>query len=184
MSLDRPRAEDPYQKLPSVDTFTVASNDVTDGEPMAALHAYDGAADGAQNRSPHLSWHGFPAETKSFVVTCYDPDAPTPSGFWHWVLVDLPADTTELPAGAGAAGAQLPGRAFHVRNDWSSKDYGGAYPPDGDVAHRYYFVVHAVDVESLREAGGLTEDASPAVVSFNLAFHTVARAQIVPTFQR
>lgn len=184
MSLERPRAEDPYQKLPKVPSFTVTSTDVVDGQPMAAVHAYGGAADGAENTSPQLSWEGFPAETKSFVVTCYDPDAPTPSGFWHWILVDLPADVTELATGAGRAGSSLPGSAFHVRNDMSSRDYAGPYPPDGDVPHRYYFVVHAVGVDSLREAGGVGDDASPAVVSFNLAFHTLARAQIVPTFQR
>jgi Raf kinase inhibitor-like YbhB/YbcL family protein len=184
MSLDRPQAEDPYLKLPKVGSFTVTSTDVTDGQPMPPVHAYGGAADGAENRSPQLSWQGFPDATKSFVITCFDPDAPTPSGFWHWALVDLPAGTTDLPAGAGAAGADLPGAAFHIRNDWSSKDYGGAYPPDGDRPHRYYFVVHAVDVESLRDAGGFDDDASDAVVSFNLAFHTLARAQIVPTFQR
>ena len=72
----------------------------------------------------------------------------------------------------------LPGQAFHVRNDWGGKDYGGAYPPPGDRPHRYYFVVHAVDVESL----GVDADTSAAVVSFNLAFHTLARAQIVPVF--
>jgi Raf kinase inhibitor-like YbhB/YbcL family protein len=180
MSLDRPRAEDPYAKLPKVASFTLNSTDVADGQPMTATFAYDGAADDAQNRSPQLSWEGFPEQTKSFVVTCFDPDAPTPSGFWHWVLVDLPVDTTSLAQGDGAAGASLPGRAFHVRNDWSSKDYGGAFPPDGDRPHRYYFVVHAVDVDTL----GVDDDASAAVVSFNLVFHTLARAQMVPTFQR
>jgi Raf kinase inhibitor-like YbhB/YbcL family protein len=95
-------------------------------------------------------------------------------------LVDLPADTTALDTGAGKEGADLPGNAFHVRSDWGGKGYGGAYPPDGDRPHRYYFVVHAVDVDSL----GVDDEASAAVVSFNLVFHTLARAQIVPTFQR
>lgn len=180
MSLDRPEVQDPYQKLPQVASFDVTSTDVTDGAPQADLHAYDGAADGAQNVSPQLSWSGFPDATKSFVVSCYDPDAPTPSGFWHWMVVDLPASTTSLATRAGAAGADLPGGAFHVRNDWGTKDYGGAYPPDGDRPHRYYYVVHAVDVESL----GLDSDATPAVVSFNLAFHTLARAQLIATYQR
>lgn len=180
MSLDRPEAEDPYEKLPRVASFAVTSSDVADGKPAPARFAYAGAAEGAQNVSPQLAWSGFPAGTKSFVVTCFDPDAPTPSGFWHWALVDLPASTTELATGAGAAGASLPGQAFHVRSDWGSNDYGGPYPPDGDRPHRYYFVVHAVDVETL----GVDADVSPAVVSFHLAFHTLARAQIVPTFQR
>lgn len=180
VSLERPIAEDPYDKLPPVAGFTLASSDFADGKPLPDEFAYTGATDSAANRSPQLSWSGFPSDTRSFVVTCFDPDAPTPSGFWHWVLVDLPATTTSLDNGAGAAGTSLPGNAFHVRNDWSSRDYGGCYPPDGDRAHRYYFVVHAVDVESL----GVDADASPAVVSFNLAFHTVARAQLIGTFQR
>ena len=180
MALDRPDAQDPYAKLPQVASFTVTSTDVTDGEPLDAAHAYGGAADNARNASPQLSWTGFPEGTKSFVISCYDPDAPTPSGFWHWMLVDLPGDLTSLDTDAGADGAVLPGNAFHVRNDWSSKDYGGAFPPDGDRPHRYYFVVHAVDVETL----GVDGDASAAVVSFNLVFHTLARAQLVATFQR
>lgn len=180
MALDRPDAQDPYAKLPQVGSFALTSTDISDGEPQSAAHAYDGATDQAHNTSPQLSWTGFPDGTKSFVVSCYDPDAPTPSGFWHWMLVDLPADTTALDTNAGAAGATLPGSAFQVRNDWGSKDYGGAYPPDGDRAHRYYYVVHAVDVETL----GVDDEASAAVVSFNLAFHTLARAQLVATFQR
>jgi Raf kinase inhibitor-like YbhB/YbcL family protein len=180
MSLDRPEAQDPYQKLPQVGTFTVTSSDVADGQPQPAKHAGSGAAEGAENVSPQLSWSGFPAETKSFVVTCYDPDAPTPSGFWHWIVVDLPVSTTSLDTGAGGSGATLPGGAFSVRNDMGTRDYAGAYPPDGDRPHRYYYVVHAVDVESL----GVDADATPAVVSFNLAFHTLARAQLVATFQR
>jgi Raf kinase inhibitor-like YbhB/YbcL family protein len=180
MSLERPEAQDPYDKLPAVGTFDVTSSDIAHGQLMPARHAYEGAGEGAENTSPHLSWTGAPDGTKSYAVTCFDPDAPTPSGFWHWVLVNLPADTTELPTGAGKAGAQLPGNAFQVRNDWGTKDYGGAYPPDGDRAHRYYFVVHAVDVDAL----DVDDNATPAVVSFNLAFHTLARAELVATFQR
>jgi Raf kinase inhibitor-like YbhB/YbcL family protein len=179
MDLDRPIAQHPYEKLGPVPTFDVTSTDIAQGEPMPARFAFDDAADGAENLSPQLSWSNFPAETKSFVVSCYDPDAPTPSGFWHWMLVDIPATVTSLDTGAGA-GDSLPGSAFHVRSDWGSKSYGGAFPPDGDRAHRYYFTVHAVDVDTL----GLDDDASAAVVSFNLAFHTLARAQLQATFQR
>ena len=179
MNLARPEAQDPYAKLPAVVTFHLSSDDVADGAPMPAAYAFSGAADGAENLSPHLSWSGAPDGTQSYVVTCFDPDAPTPSGFWHWALVDVPASVTSLDRGAGSAGAQ-PGGAFHVRSDWGGKEYGGAYPPDGDRAHRYYFVVHAVDVPTL----GVDDEASAAVVSFNLAFHTLGRAIITPTFQR
>jgi Raf kinase inhibitor-like YbhB/YbcL family protein len=172
MSLDRPIAEDPYAKLPSVGTFTLTSNDVTDGQPLKA----DQVADQG-NASPQLSWSGFPEGTKSFVVTCFDPDAPTPSGFWHWVAVDLPADANELATGAAVDG--LPGQAFHVRNDTGESGFSGAAPPQGDHVHRYYFVVHAVGEDTL----GVGASASPAVVSFNLAFKTLARAQLVGTYQ-
>lgn len=176
MSLDRPLTPDPYPLLPAAGTFTVTSTDVRDGERLADDFSFDGA-----NLSPQLSWTGHPAEARGFVVTCFDPDAPTPSGFWHWVVVGLDAATTELPRGAGAVGGgELPKGAFHVRGDFGVAGYAGAAPPPGDREHRYFFVVHAVDVEALE----VDENATPAVVSFNLAFHTLARAQIVPTYSK
>jgi Raf kinase inhibitor-like YbhB/YbcL family protein len=174
MTLERPRAEDPYQKLPEVPAFALTSPDVTDGEPLPSS-----AIGAGGNTSPALEWSGAPEGTKSFAVTCFDPDAPTPSGFWHWVAVDLPADTTSLAAGAGASDGALPPGAFHVRNDVGHASYDGAAPPEGDAPHRYYYVVHAVGEESL----GVDADATPAVVSFNLAFKTLGRAILVGTHQ-
>lgn len=173
MNLDRPLAPDPYTLLPKVAAFTLTSDDLRDGEPMPRAHAASG-----DDISPQLSWEGAPENTKSYVVTCFDPDAPTPSGFWHWVVVGLPRDVTSLPSGAGKEdGSGLPAGAFQCRNDTGTRGYSGAAPPAGDRAHRYYFVVHAVDVEKL----DVDEDASPAKVSFNLASHTLGRAMLIAT---
>ncbi|MFN8148518.1 MAG: YbhB/YbcL family Raf kinase inhibitor-like protein [Candidatus Nanopelagicales bacterium] len=176
MSLDRKVAPDPYDYLPPVPEFDVTSDDVVGGSMTPLEHVHDSA--GGANRSPHLRWSGEPEGTQSFVVTCFDPDAPTPSGFWHWVAVDIPADVHELATGAGGSDATLPGGAFHATTDFGTAAYGGCAPPQGDMPHRYFFVVHAVDVPSL----GVDASASPAVVSFNLAFHTLARATITPTY--
>jgi Raf kinase inhibitor-like YbhB/YbcL family protein len=167
MSLDRPVCPDPYPLLPAAASFTVTSDDVTDGQPLK-----DDQVNEFGDTSPQLSWSGAPEGTRSFVVTCFDPDAPTVSGFWHWVAVDIPADVTELPAGAGASDDSLPGGAFHVRNDGGGLNFMGAAPPAGDQVHRYFFVVHAVGEETL----GVDSSVSPAVVGFNLAFKTLGRA--------
>jgi hypothetical protein len=171
-SLDRPVSPNPYDLLPQVPSFTVTSDDVQDGAPLK-----DDQVAAKGNTSPQLSWSDAPEGTKSFVVTCFDPDAPTPSGFWHWVLVDLPADCTSLDT--GAASGDLPGNAFHCCNDGGEHGFMGAAPPQGDQVHRYFYVVHAVGEETL----GVDKDASPAVVSFNLAFKTLGRAILHGTYQ-
>jgi Raf kinase inhibitor-like YbhB/YbcL family protein len=175
MNLDRPVAPDPYELLPQVPSFTLRSSDVQQGTQMAETYIHAGG-----NRSPALEWSGAPQGTRSYVVTCFDPDAPTPSGFWHWVVVDLPASVTSLVAGAGKEdGSALPKGAFQCRNDYGAQGYGGPAPPKGDRPHRYYFVVHALDTERL----GVNEQTSPAAVSFTMLGHTLARAILVPTYR-
>lgn len=171
----------PYEFLDPVPSFTVTSNDVADGEtlPSAQVSGIMGA--GGQDLSPHLSWSGFPQETRSFAVTVFDPCAPTASGFWHWAVADVPADVTELPTGAGSPDSDgLPGSAVTLRNDAGEPRYIGAAPPEGHGTHRYYIVVHAVDVESL----DLPDGATPAFLGFNLSSHTLARAMMEPVYAR
>ncbi len=173
------RAPLPYDYLPPVPAFSLQSNDVADGEMMGDAQVYSGFGMTGQNISPHLRWHGFPADTQGFAVTCYDPDAPTGSGFWHMLLIDVPASVTELATGAVSGDLSgLQAGAFCVRNDYGSKDFGGAAPPAGDPPHRYVFAVHALDTGTL----GIDSDVSPAVAGFNLRFHTIARAVMIPVY--
>lgn len=166
-----------YDRLhPRVPAFQMASTDVTEGERMAPRH---GSAlfgiPGGRDVSPQLSWSGFPAGVKSFVVTCFDPDAPTPSGFWHWGLVDIPAGVTGLPSAAGASDAELPGGAFHVASEVGLPRFVGSAPPEGTGRHRYVFAVHALDVVSVRDLG-VSETSTIAVLHFLMRGHTLGRA--------
>ncbi|OCB58562.1 hypothetical protein A5722_07850 [Mycobacterium vulneris] len=169
----------PYDNLPKLPTFTLTSESVTDGQPLANDQVSGIMGAGGSDVSPQLSWSGFPAETKSFAVTVYDPDAPTASGFWHWAVADLPATVTELPAGAGDGG-DLPGGAVTLANDAGLKRYIGAAPPAGHGPHRYYIAVHALPVESLE----LPEGATPAYLGFNLFGQAIARAVIHGTYEQ
>lgn len=156
-------------------SFTVTSTDFSDGGvlPDAQVKAFG-------NTSPQLSWSGAPEGTKSFAITCYDPDAPTGSGFWHWTVANIPADVNALAAGAGAVGgANLPKGAVQGRTDYGEAGFGGAAPPPGHGPHRYIFTVFAVDVDRL----DVTEDNSGAVFGFNLHFHTLAKASITAAYE-
>jgi len=150
-------------------TFTLTSDDFNDGGVLPDAQVY---AKG--NTSPHLAWSGAPEGTKSFAITCYDPDAPTGSGFWHWTVANIPADVRAL-----AAGGPLPTGAVEGRTDFGTPGFGGAAPPAGHGPHRYVFTVFAVDVEAL----DVTPDNSGAIFGFNLHFHTLARASITGVYE-
>ena len=170
---------DPYDALPRLPSFSLTSNSITNGQPLATPQISGIMGAGGEDVSPQLSWSGFPAETRSFAVTVYDPDAPTLSGFWHWAVANLPAYVTELPDNAGD-GNELPGGAVTLVNDGGMRRYVGAAPPPGHGPHRYYVAVHAVDVDKL----DLPEDASPAFLGFNLFQHAIARAYIYGTYEQ
>lgn len=170
----------PYEFLPDVASFEVTSSDVADGQtlPSAQVSGIMGA--GGDDVSPQLSWSGAPDGTLSFAVTVFDPCAPTASGFWHWAVANIPASVASLPRGAGDdTGSGLPDGAVQLRNDAGGNRYVGAAPPEGHGPHRYYIVVHAVDVDTL----DVDETATPAFLGFNLFFHTLGRAMIVPTYE-
>lgn len=170
----------PYDFLPDVPTFTVVSDDAADGQPLPRAQVSGIMGAGGEDVSPHLAWSGFPEGTKSFAVTCFDPDAPTASGFWHWAVCDIPASVTELPSGAGGEHPALPESAVTLRNDAGGHRYVGAAPPAGHGPHRYIFAVHAVDVESLE----IDQSASPAFLGFNLFSHALGRATLTALYEQ
>ncbi|SEH75894.1 phospholipid-binding protein, PBP family [Mycolicibacterium rutilum] len=169
----------PYDFLPELPSFTLTSNTISDGQPFGNDQVSGIMGAGGSDISPHLTWSGFPEETRSFAVTVYDPDAPTASGFWHWAVANLPATVTELPEGIGD-GSSLPGDAITLRNDAGAKRFIGAAPPPGHGPHRYFIVVHAVGAEKL----DLPEDATPAYLGFNLFQQAIARAMIHATYEQ
>ncbi len=171
----------PYDFLPAVPSLEVTSDDVSDGQPMPMPSVSGIFGAGGEDVSPHLRWGDVPEGTQSIAVTCFDPDAPTGSGFWHWVVFDIPPDVRELPAGAGAQdGSGLPAGATQVRNDAGLLGYVGAGPPPGHGPHRYVFAVHALDNAPL----GPGADATPAFAGFSMFGHVLARGLLVPTFER
>jgi Raf kinase inhibitor-like YbhB/YbcL family protein len=165
--------------FPDVATFELTSDDVADGATLSNAQVANFMGYSGENLSPQLSWSGFPPEAKSFAVTVHDPDAPTGSGFWHWLALNIPADVHDLATGAGSEGSDdLPEGVLQLRNDAGTRGYVGSAPPPGDTPHRYVHTVHALDVEYL----DVEADASPAFAGFNLRFHAIGRAQIVPVF--
>ncbi len=163
--------------------FNVTSESFNDGDAIGMDHILSeeyGFGCSGGNKSPQLSWSDPPEGTKSFAVTCYDPDAPTGSGFWHWLVVNIPGDVRSLDLGAGSLGGNLPASALQTRTDFGAPGYGGPCPPEGHGPHRYYFVVHAVGADELP----VEAETSAAVVGFNLHFATLAKAAVLGTFEK
>jgi Raf kinase inhibitor-like YbhB/YbcL family protein len=157
-------------------SFRLFSNDLKDGERMPQAQVFNGMGHSGGNRSPHLAWEGAPTGTKSFVVTCYDPDAPTGSGWWHWVVANIPAQAKELAAGSGS-GKGLPAGAIQTRTDFGAPGYGGAAPPPGGD-HPYIFTVHALKVDHL----DVDEQASAAMVGFLTNMNSLGKATLTVTY--
>ncbi|MGO1508853.1 MAG: YbhB/YbcL family Raf kinase inhibitor-like protein [Microbacterium sp.] len=168
---------DPYAELATLRDFAPLELTSPDFEPGGPLPLFAwGAKRGGEDRSPALQWSQAPAGTKSFAVSCFDPDAPTGSGFWHWAAFNLPVGTTTLASGIGDLAALPPG-ATVLPNESRSERYIGAAPPEGTGIHRYFFVVDALDVETLEISAGST----PAVLGFNRHFHSLARGVLMGT---
>lgn len=161
--------------------FVLKSTSFQHDGRLPMQQVFNGFGCEGQNQSPSLEWSGTPKGTKSFVLTAYDPDAPTGSGWWHWVVYNIPADTTGLPVNAGTeGGASLPGDAKQARTDFGSKAYGGACPPKGDRPHRYIFTLHALNIGHL----SVPEDASPAMIGFSLRQYQIAKTSLRAKYRR
>ena len=161
--------------------FAVTSPSVSEGATIGEKHLFAGFGCTGGNKSPALAWTDAPADTKSFAVTVYDPDAPTGSGWWHWVVFNIPAGTTELKEGAGdAKGALLPPGSVQSVTDFGQPGFGGPCPPAGDKPHRYIFTVHALKLEKLP----LEPSASGAMVGFFLGQNTIAKASVTGLYGR
>jgi Raf kinase inhibitor-like YbhB/YbcL family protein len=155
-----------YEALPEAAEFELLSSDIVEGGTMPAPQLSKAfGVEGGEDCSPALNWRGFPADTKSFVVSCYDPDAPTVSGFWHWIMYDIPASVSSLTTGAGFQdGKLMPAGAKMLKNDAGFAGFCGAAPPPSHGNHRYIFCVSAMPVENLP----IDEAVSPAVCHFNM----------------
>lgn len=160
--------------------FTLVSPTVQNGGTLAEQHLLNGFGCSGGNVSPALAWSNAPAGTKGFALTVYDPDAPTGSGWWHWVVFNIPSTVTGLSEGAGSAGGLLPTGAVQGRTDFGAPGYGGACPPQGHGNHRYVFTVYALDVEHLDVA----PDSGGAMVGFFLNAHTLGKATLTATYGR
>ena len=155
--------------------FTLTSSDLK-GQ-LTKKQEFNGFGCTGENISPELSWKDAPKGTKSFAITVYDPDAPTGSGWWHWVVFDIPSNKTTLASGFGNSDSK---EAIQSITDYGKTGFGGACPPVGDKAHRYIFTVHALDIETL----GLDKNTNAATVGYYINSHSIAKASIISYYNR
>ena len=161
--------------------FSLTSSELKAGGMMPKSFEFNGFGCAGDNKSPALKWSGAPAGTKSFAVTVYDPDAPTGSGWWHWVVVNIPASVTELASNAGAVGgANLPAGASNVKVDFGFAGWGGTCPPQGDKPHRYIFTVYALKTDKL----DLPADATSALAGFMINANKLGKASFTSRYGR
>lgn len=162
-------------------SLTLSSNDITQGEFMAKSQEYNGFGCSGGDLSPHLKWSNVPHGTKSFAITAYDPDAPTGNGWWHWQIVNIPKNITEIATGAGSAKNDLaPKGSVQINNDYGSRGFGGACPPSGHGVHHYRFTIHALSVETLE----LPEGASGALAGYMINANTIESSTIESLYKR
>ena len=163
----------------AMSTFKLTSTELSPGATIAAAQVFNGFGCQGGNVSPALAWSGAPADTKSFALMVHDPDAPTGSGWWHWIVYDLPPATSALAGSIGRAAALPPG-AVEARNDFGTRGFGGACPPAGDKPHRYVFTVYALKVDKL----DVPLDASAALVGFAINANRIGKASITARYGR
>ena len=162
-------------------SLTLTSQDIAQGEFMSNVQEYTGFGCSGGNLSPHLTWSGAPEKTKSFAITAYDPDAPTGSGWWHWQVINIPQNVTQILTGAGSINTGLaPQGSMQIKNDYGSRDFGGACPPVGHGIHHYRFTIHALSVEKL----DLPKDASGALAGYMINANTIESSTIEALYKR
>ncbi|MHB1247522.1 MAG: YbhB/YbcL family Raf kinase inhibitor-like protein [Sulfuriferula sp.] len=161
--------------------FKLSSPEIKANSTIPKRFEFNGFGCSGENKSPELKWSGAPKGTKSFAVTVYDPDAPTGSGWWHWVVIDIPANVTKLPAAAGVADSTiLPKGAVQIRDDYGVAAWGGVCPPPGDKPHRYIFTVYALKADKI----SVSDDASAALTGFMIHANTIGKASFTAKYGR
>ncbi len=152
-------------------------NGLSDYNFLSKKNEYNEFGANGDNESPALSWENAPQQTKSYAITAYDPDAPTGSGFWHWVAYNIPSSVQSLPAGAGKT---FDSEMKQASSDFGAPGYGGCCPPEGDIPHRYIFTIHALSCEDL----GVMPDQTNAVIRFLINMNTISKASVVTLYRR